>query len=399
MAAGTVSMAFVDGGEFSAKIYLATAPSELHSGMNLEEPSFVQALLHELRNVLGPIRAATAVMRLRAGKEPGVAESLAIIEGQTESAVRLLNKVRDVVMLQNQALALERRTAALAEVVAAAAEPLRRRLAARRQALELRLPADPVSVLIDVERFRAAITEVLDNAARFSRDGGGIELDAAIEGADVLLTVRDHGAGIEADRLPTVLLPPWEKGAQRAGLGIGLYLASAIAAAHGGTLEVTSAGPGQGTRVSMRLPVVTSAATPGAGRAAAPARPGGGRSRPRVLVADDSDALRDTLGALLEASGFDARTVPDGEEALRETESWQPELVLLDFNMSPLSGFETARELRTRFGTAPMKLVLLSGTDLTPALIEGARRAGFDAWIDKAASVEEWEALLRRLRP
>jgi two-component system CheB/CheR fusion protein len=378
--------------------------------MNFEEPSVVQALLHEMRNVLGPIRAAAAVVRLRAGKEPGVADSLAIIEGQTESAVRLLNKVRDVAMLQKQPLALERRPAVLGEVVAAAGEPLKRRLAARRQALELRLPADRVAVLVDGERLRAAITEVLDNAARFSGEGGEIDVDATIEGVDLLLTVRDRGAGIEADRLAIVTLPPWQKEAQRSGLGIGLYLASAIAAAHGGTLEVTSAGAGQGTRVSMRLPVVTSAATPGSGKASAPAQARGGKatapappsrggSRPRVLVADDSDALRDTLAALLEASGFDVRTVPDGEEALRQTESWQPELVLLDFNMSPLSGFETARELRVKFGAAPMKLVLLSGSDLTPALIEGARRAGFDAWIDKAASVEEWEALLRRLRP
>jgi CheY-like chemotaxis protein len=271
----------------------------------------------------------------------------------------------------------------------AAAQP---GIRAKTQTLRAQLARDPVVMHADAERLRMAFAEVLVNASRFSGDGDVLTLEVAVEDSTAVIVVSDNGAGIAPELLPVIF--EGARDAQR-GLGIGLRLARAWIKAHGGSIALASSGVGRGTRVEVRLPVAPREVAPATDAARSAASP---EKEERVLVADDSAPLRETLAALLESAGYAVRTVPDGYQALQLAALWQPDYVFLDLHMSPLSGFEAAQALRGARTRGVMKLILLSGSDLSADLIEGARRAGFDAWIDKAAIAEQWQGVLHRLR-
>jgi len=185
------------------------------------------------------------------------------------------------------------------------------------------------------------------------------------------------------------------------GLGLGLPLAATIVRLHGGTLSL-HAGVDAGTRVRIRLPVsqgtVASAPQNMHGDAPSVASTGSAaaKSGRRVLIADDSAAVRRSLADLLQEMGHEVRAAVDGAQAVTMAQEWEPEFVLLDIHMPRLSGFDAARQLRARYPSSKMQIVMMSGENLDEVVRRGAREAGFDHCIDKGLAIGELTTLLSR---
>jgi two-component system CheB/CheR fusion protein len=253
----------------------------------------------------------------------------------------------------------------------------------RRQELSIELPDQPLWIEADPTRFAQAVSNLLHNAANFTSAGGRISIAAAAEDGFAVLRVRDTGAGIAPEVLRTVFDlfvqgPPPPSG-RSTGLGLGLTLVRRLVELHGGTVEATSEGLGRGSEFILRLPLA------GAPKPATPAeRAAAGGSAAtmtedgrRVLVVDDNADAREALRFLLEDEGHRVRTAGDGPTALREAETFRPDVVLLDIGLPGMDGYEVARRLRTRPGSRDSLIVAVSGYGQAEDR-ERSRAAGFD---------------------
>jgi CheY-like chemotaxis protein len=260
----------------------------------------------------------------------------------------------------------------------------------------VRLAAQPVRVEGDIHRLTQIATNLLNNAARYTPDGGRISLEVSVEGGRAALRVRDNGRGIEPAMLERIFdmfvqgrAPLKRSGA---GLGIGLALSRRLAELHGGALEAHSAGPGKGAEFTLRLPLARKEEA-----SAAPA----GRERPvvspaapqRVLVVDDNvDAAR-TLEMLLKSLGHEARVAHNGAEALIAAQDYIPDVVLLDIGMPDLDGYEVARRLRAMHKGAALRIIAITGWG-QEADREKSREAGFDVHLVKPVEAAELARVL-----
>ncbi len=328
------------------------------------------------------------LLRMRSAEDARLAPATAMLDRQIANVGRLLEKLAAADHLLRPGTLLERAPLDLRQlaedVVAAAREGLER----RHRHLQLVLPAEPVTVVANAAHLAAVLRDLIDNAVRFTRDEGRIQI-----ALDTRIRVRDDGRGIAEERLPHVFTPrclaPVAPPDERCGLGLSLATAARVLALHDGRIDAASEGPGTGSEFSLRLPLstlctaTTSAASPDA--TSLPHR--------RVLVVDDSDAMQDSLKTILEELGQQVRCARDGEEAVRIAQDWQPDLVLLDLNLPKMNGYRVARTLRARFTPDRMSLVMMAGDGLDDAMQRGAQEAGVDRCIDKI----EAASLLREI--
>jgi CheY-like chemotaxis protein len=246
----------------------------------------------------------------------------------------------------------------------------------------------------DPTRLAQVLSNLFNNAAKYTPSGGTIELRAEQAGSEVVLAVRDNGMGFPPE-LARELFEPFAQWAPAehaaAGLGIGLSLVRGIVELHGGTVSAASEGPGKGSRFEVRLPL-SLAAPPLAQRAsAAPpmASPG-----VRVLVADDNRDAADTLCRILALYGYEVRSAYDGAAALAVCESFQPHAAVLDIGMPGRSGYDVARELRARRGDT-LRLIALTGWGAEGDM-QRARDAGFDHHLTKPADPGVLHEMIRQ---
>jgi CheY-like chemotaxis protein len=236
---------------------------------------------------------------------------------------------------------------------------------------------------------------LLNNAAKYTDPGGQIWLTVRPEGDGVAVSVRDTGTGIPADMLPRVfdLFTQVDQGPGRAqgGLGIGLTLVKSLVEMHGGTVAVSSEGPGRGSEFVVRLPLAVGRGPPGdLGRAG---RPTAVLSRRRVLVVDDNRDAADSLGVLLNLLGADVRVVYSGAAALEALDAYRPAVVLLDIGMPGMDGHEVAQWVRQRSEYRDVTLIALTGWGQADDL-RRTRAAGFDFHLIKPTDVNTLETLL-----
>ena len=236
---------------------------------------------------------------------------------------------------------------------------------------------------------------MLNNAAKYTDPGGRIALVVGREGEHAVFCVRDNGLGITSDLLPRVF-DLFTQGARsldrsQGGLGLGLTLVKSLVELHGGTVQATSAGPGQGSEFVVRLPAGACPPPP----PAAPAAGDGATTRRslRIVVVDDNVDAADSLTALLKLEGHHVRTAYDGLAALRAVREECPEVVLLDIGLPDMDGYQVARSLRQEPGREPVMLVALTGYGQQ----EDRRRAqevGFDKHLVKPVTLEVLRAIL-----
>jgi PAS domain S-box-containing protein len=355
---------------------------------------FLAMLAHELRNPLAPIRNAVHIMKLVGPVEPNLQRSREMIERQSLHLARLVDDLLDVSRITRGKIALHREPVELASVIARAVETSRPLIDARRHELTVTLPPESVRVEADVTRLAQVVGNLLNNAAKYTEEGGRIGLTVEAAPAQAVLRVRDSGVGIPADLLPRVfdLFTQGDRSLARSegGLGIGLTLVRSLVEMHGGSVEARSEGPGKGSEFVVRLPAlrVSPARTEtadGPSRCQARAR--------RVLVVDDSPDAADSLALWLKIEGHEVRTAPDGPTALEAAAAFRPEVIFLDIGLPRMDGYEVARRLRGQLGLRDATLIAVTGYGQEEDR-RRAEEAGFDAHLVKPADPEALERLL-----
>jgi PAS domain S-box-containing protein len=358
---------------------------------------FIAMLAHELRNPLSPIRNAVSIMQLEPALTPRVARCSEIIDRQLGTLTRLVDDLLDAGRITSGKIALRRETLDFAEVVQRAAEAALPLMEARRHHFAIQLPEGPIPVWGDDTRLVQALQNLLNNAARYTADGGTIELRVRTAGGQVVATVSDNGRGIEAAALESIFeLFTQEDSAPRGGdggLGIGLSLARRLVELHGGSLAAESGGPGLGSTFTLRLPrgLVSGPALPP--EPPPPEAPVG----QRTLVIDDNRDSADTMVALLQLLGHEARCAYDVDEAVRAAQAFAPDVVFLDLNLPQVDGFEVLRRLRRLPGLETVFAAAITGYGQQSDR-DRTHAAGFDAHLTKPVGVEQLLGVLQQAK-
>jgi len=359
---------------------------------------FVATLSHELRNPLGAITTAAALLR----RGDGAARERATdaIDRQVTRLSRMVDDLLDISRVTRGKIELQMADVDLVTLVRHAVDASMRLVQDRGHSLSLRLPATPVWAQADAVRIEQVVTNLIENAAKYTDRGGRIDVALEATGNEATLRVRDTGVGIPADLLPHIfdLFVQGERTLDRrlGGLGVGLTLVRHLTEMHGGAVQAQSAGPGQGSQFLVRLPL---GAPPDPSRTGPPGRrrASGGipAVRPlRVFLVEDNDDFAESLEALLRTWGHAARRARDGTEALAAVRQEAFDLALIDVGLPGIDGLELARRLRASGVRQP--LVALTGYGQEADLAR-THHAGFDAHLTKPVTSEALEATLRRL--
>jgi CheY-like chemotaxis protein len=279
-----------------------------------------------------------------------------------------------------------------------AVETARPFIDSRRHALDVRLPRETLPVDGDSTRLAQVFSNLLNNAAKYTEAGGRIDLTARREGKEIVVSVSDNGIGLAREAMPRIfdMFVQVDRSLERtqAGLGVGLTLSRTLVELHGGSIDVASAGKGQGSEFTVRLPASLTRLEEAAGAAGRGSPEGRGR---RVLLADDNEDFVNSLGQLLASRGHDVRVAYDGAEAISAAREFQPEIAFLDIGMPKVHGYEVARRLRAEPATADCTLVAVTGWGQESDRAQ-AREAGFDRHLVKPVDPAEIEAILEGFR-
>jgi PAS domain S-box-containing protein len=356
---------------------------------------FLATLAHELRNPLAPIRTSIQVLRGLDLREPDFAWSRNVIDRQTQHLTRLVDDLLDVSRITRGKVELRRERLLLADVVRSVLEATRALVQAAGHELRVVQPDQPIPLNADPVRIAQCLSNLLNNAVKYTPPGGHIDLSIEREGDTVAIKVRDDGIGIPESELARVfeMFSQVDTALERAqgGLGIGLSIVKSFVELHGGTVEVKSDGPGRGSAFTMRLPVDTR------GLELRPARRGGNGvpngAAHRILVVDDNRDSAESLSIFLRRSGHEVQTVYDGEKAIAALAAFHPEVVVLDIGLPGLSGFEVARRMRKEPGGNRLLLIAATGWGQAEHLSR-SREAGFDHHMVKPIDVLALQQLL-----
>jgi CheY-like chemotaxis protein/two-component sensor histidine kinase len=315
--------------------------------------------------------------------------------------VHLVDDLLDVARITRGQVALKRERIDLSAVLAAAVETSMPLIEAGRHHLDVRMPMEGLTLDADATRLTQVVSNLLNNAARYTPRGGSIVLAAERDGKDAVIAVSDNGIGIDPARLEDVFKMFTQIGEGRrhaaGGLGIGLSLVRSLVELHGGSVQAASSGTNAGSVFTVRLPLAAprEAPLPSPGAGADAAHADSVRAARRVLVVDDNRDAAETLSAVLGQLGHQALVANDGHQALRMMAGFEPQVVFLDLGMPGMSGYEVAEAIRRDQRYAGVLLVALTGWG-GEADRERTARAGFDRHLTKPATTAAIEEVLVR---
>ncbi len=357
---------------------------------------FLAMLAHELRNPLAPILNAAYAMRGHQDDSTMLTKMRDVVEHEASHIAYIVDDLLDVSRFSRGKIQLRKEVINLATAIDQAIEAIRSLLDARRHTLTVTLPDDPIWIEADPARMRQVLTNLLDNAIKYTDPGGTIEISAERDGDDAVIRVQDNGIGIEPDMLPRIfdLFAQADRsiGRSRGGLGIGLTLSQTLVALHGGQIHAESAGLGCGCAIVVRLKVA-----PLIPSHSAPTVPAAMRAQTRsraVLIVDDNKFAADSLASVLELAGHQPRVAYNGQDALALIDSFVPEVVLLDIGLPGMDGFEIARQMRRHKNLKGVLLMAVTGYGHDEVLQRSAE-AGFDHHLVKPLDLD---ALLTMLK-
>ncbi len=355
---------------------------------------FLAMLAHELRNPLAPIRNAVHILRLVGPSDPQLHQLRAMIERQVGHMVRMVDDLLDVSRISRGKIELRTERLDLAAAVHAAVETSRPLVEGARHELTVALPPQPLHVVGDLTRLAQILANLLNNAARYTPEGGRIRLTVERQGDEAVVQVRDNGAGIAADLLPRVfdMFMQADRRVERShgGVGIGLTLVKWLVELHGGTVAAHSDGEGKGSTFVVRLPLERD--VPEGRPPSPPEAPERGPAR-RILVVDDNHDSADSLALLVRLMGHEVQTAYDGPSALEKARAFRPEVVLLDIGMPEMSGHEVARRMRQMPELDGVVLVAQTGWGQDDDRRTSAE-AGFDSHLVKPVEPDAVQRLL-----
>jgi signal transduction histidine kinase len=375
--------------------------SEALQDANRRKDEFLAMLSHELRNPLAPIRNAVEVIRRLAPPDPKLTMARDVVDRQVTLLARLVEELLDVSRISQGKIGLKKEPVDLGRIIVHSVETARPLIDARGQTLTVAVPAVPVWLSADFARLSQVVANLLNNASKYTGEGGRIELAASAGEGEASIVVRDNGAGIEPQLLPKVfdLFVQGDRALDRGqgGLGIGLTLVKRLVELHQGRVEVASEGPGKGATFSVILPCI-SAVEPQ--RSAAPIVSSRFSSEVygrRVLVVDDNIDAAESTAAFLRLEGHEVKAVHDGLQALASLKVFDPHVVVLDIGLPGLDGYAVARQLRERGDTSHVLLIALTGYGQKEDR-QRAAEAGFDYHFVKPADPREIQAAIERGR-
>jgi PAS domain S-box-containing protein len=364
---------------------------------DVRKDHFLAMLAHELRNPLAPISNAAQLMKVEGRGGTNFDWSVKVIEDQVRQMTRLVDDLLDVSRITRGKVDLQKDSIELAALVDLAVEASRPMIEDFKHRLTVTVPSLPVFLEVDPPRIAQVLSNLLNNAAKYTDPGGTIVLTAEQVGGDVELRVRDNGIGIPPDVLPHVfeMFTQADQTLSRArgGLGIGLTLVRSLVEMHNGYVFVHSEGHGRGSEFVIRLPLPaqTRARSDLAEPAAEPSRPA--LPSRRILVVDDNRTNANSLGVLLRALGQDVDTAYDGPTALELARWHRPDLILLDIGLPGMDGFEVARHCRSEKNLNRTILVAMTGYGQQGDR-ERSHEAGFSAHLVKPVKLEDLRVLL-----
>lgn len=352
---------------------------------------FLAMLAHELRNPLAPIRNAVRIMQGQALTDPTVIWVRDVIGRQVDHMSRMVDDLLDVSRIARGKVTVQPEQVALSTLCQRAVEASEPLINARQQQLSLDLPTQPLVIDGDVVRLSQVLSNLLNNASKFTPTHGQISLSARLEGPHVRICVKDNGEGIDPAFLPHMfdLFAQGDQALDRSqgGLGIGLTLVRHLVELHGGQVRAFSEGPGRGAELSVYLPArvaqTASELPPVLPLLQVP--PGAGQLR--VLVVDDLLASAETMKVLLESEGYVVDIATDGMSALDKVPEFLPEVVILDIGLPGMSGFEVAQQMRQLPETRAALLIALTGYGEAESRMR-SKKAGFDHHVVKPADID-----------
>ncbi len=361
---------------------------------------FLAMLGHELRNPLAPLAHALELIATPELPPDLATEALEIARRQVRHMSRLVEDLLDLSRITRGTIELRRQPLEFRPIVAHAIESTRPQMEARRHEFAAALCLDALPMDGDPTRLEQIVTNLLNNAAKYTEPGGRVAVALVRRGNEAVLTVRDTGIGItpEMQRCVFDLFVQADRSLDRSqgGLGIGLTLVRRLTELHGGTISVFSEGPGRGSEFIVRLPVQAEAP---AGSVAGPSDSVAGPSpRLRVLLVDDNSDSVKTLAMILGLRGFDTRHALDGPQSIAMAAEWRPDAVVLDIGLPGMDGYQVAARIREQAGNACPTLVALTGYGGTEARRQ-ALDAGFDHHFIKPVNLDELASVLAASAP
>jgi PAS domain S-box-containing protein len=391
---GTVTGIFAEGSDVTERTH---AQRELQVS-NQRKDEFLAMLAHELRNPLAPISSAAQVMQL-ANISPAQQKSASdIISRQAGHMTRLLDDLLDVSRVTRGLVVLKQQPTDINGVIDDAVEQVRSLVEQHGHRLTVIPLAEPACVLGDRTRLIQVVTNLLNNAARYTPAGGDIVVRAGNEAGQIVLQVSDNGIGIAHTVLPHIfeLFTQSERSPDRSqgGLGIGLALVRHLVSLHGGKVEAHSDGPGKGSRFVLRLPRFFAE-----GSVTAPPETPMTRPEPalRILIVDDNVDAADTLAMVVEAEGHQALVEYDAHSTIQRALAESPQVLFIDIGLPDMDGYELARRIRAMPQTANATLVALTGYGQSQDR-ERSASAGFDYHLVKPADIAQIIAVISEAR-
>ena len=367
---------------------------------NRRKDEFIATLAHELRNPLAPIRTGLQILGAESSSAASASRAREIIERQLTHMVRLVDDLLDISRITSAKVKLNKSHITLQQVVETSVEASRPYIDASNQTLTVMVEEEPVALFADLTRLAQALSNILNNAAKYTAPGGRIDLVARREGDGAVIRVTDNGSGIPTEMLDQVFDMFTQVGRTvdhaQGGLGIGLSIVRRLIGLHDGTVTATSEGPGKGSTFTITLPCADPARAGDSPRlAASPVAPAPAL---QVLVVDDNVDAAETMAMLLDMSGHRTAKVHSGLEVLDAALEFQPDVILLDIGLPGMNGYEVATRIREERTLDRTLLVALTGwgSDADKRL---ASEAGFDVHLTKPVGPDALMEVLARVKP
>lgn len=368
---------------------------------NRSKEEFMALLSHELRSPLSPIMNALNVLRRMKTNDPIIEQAGNVIDRQVGRMVRLVDDLLDISRITKGKLRLAKEPVELRVVVNHAAEDVRPLMDARRHDFSVSLPLTPVWVMADPPRMEQIVVNLLNNAAKYTDDGGLIRVTVSQQDGEAAIRVRDNGVGVAPETLPHIFelftQVDGSLGRSYGGLGIGLALARNLVELHDGRLQASSAGLGKGCEFTIKLPLMVEAAEHDEKTFLEPGQPPA--QSLHVLVVEDNVDTGDTLRMLLQLHGHQVQLARSGFTALEMAAANRPDVVLLDIGLPGMDGYQVAAHLRERPDFRNVVLCALTGYTPSEADCQRQQETGFNHYYVKPVPLPKLLELLKAISP
>ncbi|MDO9422749.1 MAG: response regulator [Methylobacter sp.] len=357
---------------------------------------FLAMLGHELRNPLTPISNVAQLMRSQPLDEPTLTWACEVLNRNVTHISQLVDDLLDVSRITRGLVKIQRKVVELAQLLKDSAESVQTLTQTKHQTFNLELPAQPIYLEGDPVRLTQVFTNLLNNAAKYTGEGGRIDLSVSVDDLSVVVRVQDNGMGIEPRLLPHIfdLFIQGERGLDRSegGLGLGLTLVKKLVELHDGQITVHSLGANHGSEFVVQLSRLVEATVQ-----MEPLIPQGLYRETdmglRVLLIDDNPDVVDSLALWFETLGHQVEIAYHGTQGISTAQSFEPDIVLLDIGLPDMDGYQVARKLREQLSTQRMWIIALSGYDQKKNSLS-AESAGFDHYLMKPPNLSQLQELI-----